>query len=145
MLWLTPLGVVAIIGGWVTAETGRQPYLVYGMLRPDRGAPLSHHPAVLASFFTFLVLYLALFGTWITYVVRTVLRGPDPRDLEMGLPAVRRPAPTLLPPRRRDGRDHLVLLGARVLPGHVCGAGWSTTSASGCLPSPNGTSRPAVS
>ncbi|CNJ64578.1 Uncharacterised protein [Mycobacterium tuberculosis] len=40
----------------------------------------------MASFFTFLVLYLALFGTWITYVVRTVRRGPDPRDLEIGPP-----------------------------------------------------------
>ena len=43
-------------------------------------------PAVLASFFTFLVLYLGLFGTWITYVVRTVRRGPDPHDLEIGPP-----------------------------------------------------------
>ena len=86
MLWLTPLGVVAIIGGWVTAETGRQPYLVYGMLRTDQGFSLIASPAVLASFFSFLVLYLALFGTWIAYVVRTVRRGPDPRDLEIGPP-----------------------------------------------------------
>ena len=56
------------------------------MLRTDQGVSLIASPAVLASFFTFLVLYLALFGTWITYVVRTVRRGPDPRDLEIGPP-----------------------------------------------------------
>ncbi|HEV7962331.1 MAG TPA: cytochrome ubiquinol oxidase subunit I, partial [Actinoplanes sp.] len=30
LVWMTPAGVVAVIAGWVTAETGRQPFVVYG-------------------------------------------------------------------------------------------------------------------
>jgi Cytochrome bd terminal oxidase subunit I len=30
--WTTPVGVLAIIGGWITAEAGRQPWVVYGQL-----------------------------------------------------------------------------------------------------------------
>jgi len=38
-----PMGVLAIIGGWVLAETGRQPWIVYGkLLTADAVLPLTH-------------------------------------------------------------------------------------------------------
>lgn len=77
VLWLTPVGVIAIIGGWVTAETGRQPWVVHGLLRTDAGVSALAPWSVIASFIGFLVVYIVLFGVWVGYVVRSVRRGPD--------------------------------------------------------------------
>lgn len=40
LMWTTPAGILAILGGWVTAETGRQPWVVFGYLRTS--AAVSH-------------------------------------------------------------------------------------------------------
>ena len=84
VLWLTPIGVIAIIGGWVVAEAGRQPWVVYGQLRTADG--VSHLPTgtVLASLVAFILTYLLLLVAWVAYVVRTVRRGPDEDDLIEG-------------------------------------------------------------
>jgi cytochrome d ubiquinol oxidase subunit I len=38
----TPLGFVAVLAGWTVTETGRQPFVVYGMLRTaDAVAPVT--------------------------------------------------------------------------------------------------------
>lgn len=87
--WITPVGVLAIIGGWITAETGRQPWVVYGHLRT--GAAVSHLSdwTVIASFVGFTALYVAMLTIWIIYVVRQVLRGPEPiEDLPGSVPPV---------------------------------------------------------
>jgi cytochrome d ubiquinol oxidase subunit I len=31
--WLTPLGFIAIEAGWTVTEVGRQPWIIYGVLR----------------------------------------------------------------------------------------------------------------
>ncbi|GAA1482705.1 cytochrome ubiquinol oxidase subunit I [Gordonia sinesedis] len=77
VLWATPIGVIAIIGGWVTAESGRQPWVVYGQLRTADGVSHLSTGTVVASFVAFLVTYLILLGVWIGYVVRTVRIGPE--------------------------------------------------------------------
>src|SRR5499433_2600056 len=39
---MAPSGFIAVLAGWVTTETGRQPYLVYGLLRTaDSASPLA--------------------------------------------------------------------------------------------------------
>jgi cytochrome d ubiquinol oxidase subunit I len=80
--WTTPIGVIAIIGGWVTAEAGRQPWVVYGQLLT--GNAVSHLSAgsVIFSFVGFVGLYLLLLSAWIAYVVRQVRRGPEPIEPE---------------------------------------------------------------
>lgn len=75
--WLAPAGVIAIIGGWVLAETGRQPYVVYGKLRTADGVSHLAPPTVVASLAVFAALYGAMLAIWIGYVVRCVRRGPD--------------------------------------------------------------------
>src|SRR5262249_35357433 len=52
-LWLamatTPLGFVAVLAGWTTTEAGRQPWVVYGMLRTaDAVAPVAAHAVVVS-------------------------------------------------------------------------------------------------
>ncbi|WP_265444788.1 cytochrome ubiquinol oxidase subunit I [Flexivirga meconopsidis] len=77
VMWLMPIGVIAIIGGWMTAETGRQPWLVYGQLRTTDGASHLATGTVIATFVGFLLIYLTMLAVWIGYVIRTVRSGPD--------------------------------------------------------------------
>ena len=77
-----PAGLVAVIAGWVTAEVGRQPFTVYGLLRTaDSVSPLAA-PAVATSLIAFVVVYFIVFGLGIFYVLR--LMGQAPRIDESG-------------------------------------------------------------
>jgi cytochrome d ubiquinol oxidase subunit I len=79
-LAMTPAGFVAIIAGWVTTEVGRQPYLVYGLLRTaDSVSPLAA-PAVATSLAAFVVVYFAVFGVGIWYMLRQMAAPPHPQE-----------------------------------------------------------------
>jgi cytochrome d ubiquinol oxidase subunit I len=90
LVGLVPIGFVTIWAGWVLAETGRQPWLVYGRL-PTAAAVSPLQPwAVLTSLIGFVVLYLALLGTYVWYVARTVREGPgDGPIVEPAVPSTR--------------------------------------------------------
>jgi cytochrome d ubiquinol oxidase subunit I len=80
LVWLTPVGVLAIIGGWVTAETGRQPWIVYGHLRTSQAVSHLATGQLIFSVIGFLAIYLTLLTVWVTYVVHNVRRGPEPLE-----------------------------------------------------------------
>ena len=64
------VGFVAVIAGWVTTEVGRQPFTVYGLLRTaDSVSPLAA-PAVAASLVAFVIVYFAVFGIGIWYILK---------------------------------------------------------------------------
>lgn len=72
-----PAGVIAILAGWVTTEIGRQPWVVYGLLRTaDAVTP---HPAgeIGLTLTLFVGIYLAVFGMGTVYVLRLVKAGPQ--------------------------------------------------------------------
>ena len=72
-----PAGFVAVICGWIVAEVGRQPYLVYGLLRTaDAVAPLKAGQ-VSASLLGFLVVYATVFSAGALYILRLIVEGPD--------------------------------------------------------------------
>jgi cytochrome d ubiquinol oxidase subunit I len=99
LVWLVPIGILAIWGGWITAETGRQPWLVYGkLLTAAAVSPLKPVP-VLTSLVVFILIYLALLGTYAWYVARAVRRGPDEGALaEPTVPSIQQsPLPGLAP------------------------------------------------
>jgi cytochrome d ubiquinol oxidase subunit I len=77
MVWMTPAGIIAITGGWIVAETGRQPWVVYGQLRTADA--ISHLTTfeVAASLAGFVLLYVTLLAIWARYIVRTVKAGPE--------------------------------------------------------------------
>jgi cytochrome d ubiquinol oxidase subunit I len=78
---MAPAGFVAVIAGWVTTEVGRQPYVVYGLLRTaDAVSPLDA-PAVGASLLAFVLVYFAVFGVGIWYMLRLVHKPPQPGEL----------------------------------------------------------------
>lgn len=94
--WTTPVGVIAIIGGWITAEAGRQPWVVYGQLLTGSAGSHLSLGSVIFSFAGFVGLYAVMLMAWIVYVVRQVRRGPDPieaTDMPMPDPPRSDPAP----------------------------------------------------
>ncbi|WP_448663718.1 cytochrome ubiquinol oxidase subunit I [Sphingomonas sp. CJ20] len=85
-LVMGPSGFVAVLAGWVTTESGRQPFTVYGLLRTaDSASPLAA-PAVGASLVAFILVYCIVFGFGIFYILKLIAKGvqvhePDtPRD-----------------------------------------------------------------
>jgi cytochrome bd ubiquinol oxidase subunit I len=74
---LMPIGLIAIWGGWITAETGRQPWIVNGQLLTAAAVSPLKPWSVLTSLSLFILIYLTLLGTYVWYVARAVREGPD--------------------------------------------------------------------
>ncbi len=75
-----PIGIIAILAGWVTTEVGRQPFTVYGLLRTvDSASPIGA-PAVAASLLAFVVVYFIVFGIGVWYLLRMMSRAPAPLE-----------------------------------------------------------------
>jgi cytochrome bd ubiquinol oxidase subunit I len=81
-----PVGVVAVIAGWVVAETGRQPFVVYGLLRTSNAVSPIQPAVVAASLVLFLLIYGALLGIYVGYFIRVVRRGPQEVDTTASSP-----------------------------------------------------------
>jgi len=79
-LVMAPSGFIAVIAGWVTTEVGRQPFVVYGLLRTAQAASPLDAPAVGASLLAFVVVYFSVFsaGTW--YILRLMGKRPGPHE-----------------------------------------------------------------
>jgi cytochrome d ubiquinol oxidase subunit I len=83
--WLMWVFVVAVVGpylanqaGWVAAETGRQPWIVYGHLRTADGLSKSVvADQVLGSIVMFGFIYLLLFAIWVFVLDRKIRHGPE--------------------------------------------------------------------
>jgi cytochrome bd ubiquinol oxidase subunit I len=95
LLWASPLGIFAIWGGWITAETGRQPWVVFGQLRTADAVSQLAPGEVLFSVLGFSLLYLTMLAAYIAYIVHTVRIGPE-RDYP-DLAGEPRPAPEPVP------------------------------------------------
>jgi len=95
--WLLWIFVFSVLGpylanqaGWVAAEVGRQPWIVYGLLRTSDG--LSKAVAaeqVLASILMFGVIYLLLFLVWVSVLNHKIQEGPEPDEAEARTPPKR--------------------------------------------------------
>jgi cytochrome bd ubiquinol oxidase subunit I len=71
-----PAGFIAVLAGWITTEVGRQPYLVYGLLRTaDAVSPLAT-PAVASSLIAFVIVYFAVFTAGMVYILRLMAQPP---------------------------------------------------------------------
>ena len=82
-LALGPAGFVAVIAGWVTTEVGRQPWTVYGLLRTAESASPLATPAVATSLAAFAVVYFAVFGIGLWYVLRLMADPPHPQERDL--------------------------------------------------------------
>ena len=78
-----PAGFVAVIAGWITAEVGRQPFTVYGLLRTAESASPLAAPAVAASLIAFIVVYFTVFGMGSWYLLRLMAHAPQPHEPDL--------------------------------------------------------------
>ncbi|HKD23388.1 MAG TPA: cytochrome ubiquinol oxidase subunit I, partial [Rhizomicrobium sp.] len=95
-LWITflsfPAGFVAILCGWFTAEVGRQPWVVYGLLRThDAVTPALKGGDVLLSLLAYLILYSAIVYFGIYYIHKLLRQGPASEAQEIPGAAGNRP------------------------------------------------------
>lgn len=78
-----PFPYIATAAGWMTAELGRQPWLVYGLLRTAAGAsPNVHGGTVLFTLLGFCGLYTVLGLLFLFLVGREIAHGPTAAEAE---------------------------------------------------------------
>ena len=80
-LWATflsfPLGFIAILTGWFTAEVGRQPWVVFGLLRTaDAVTPTLGTAEAWTSLAAFVAVYALIFSAGTLYIYRLLRDGP---------------------------------------------------------------------
>jgi len=74
---MAPSGIVATLGGWYLAETGRQPWVIFGLLRTvDAVSPV---PAgtLLSTLIAFIFVYAFFMTAFLIFVFRMIRRGPE--------------------------------------------------------------------
>jgi cytochrome d ubiquinol oxidase subunit I len=87
MLWIlllaTPFPYIANTAGWFTTELGRQPWIVFGLMRTVHGSsPLLSTGNILFTLLGFAGIYLLLGLLYVLLVVFEALRGPTAREAE---------------------------------------------------------------
>ena len=78
---LSPAGFVALLAGWYVVEIGRQPYVIYGLLRTSEAvSPNITAAAVMGSLVTYAAAYAVIFGAGSWYLLKMIRRGPLPHE-----------------------------------------------------------------
>ena len=82
MLWilaiLTPFPFIANTAGWITVETGRQPWVIYGLLRTADGAsPYVSAGNTMFTLIGFMGMYTVLFVLFLFLGFRELEHGPQ--------------------------------------------------------------------
>ncbi len=72
-----PLGFLAVETGWLTREVGRQPWIIYGMMRTSDAASRLPAAAVWASLLGYLAVYTLLLLGLLVFAARIIKKGPD--------------------------------------------------------------------
>jgi cytochrome d ubiquinol oxidase subunit I len=75
-VWMGPSGILAILAGWYTTEIGRQPWIIQGLMRTADASSGHSFAQMSLTLALFVVVYFALFGAGIGYMLRLVRKGP---------------------------------------------------------------------
>ncbi|WED44252.1 cytochrome ubiquinol oxidase subunit I [Legionella cardiaca] len=76
-LAMVPLGFIASIAGWLTAEIGRQPWVVYNLLKTKDAVSSIGYEEVLISFTLLILAYGVVFGFYLYYLLKLIVHGPE--------------------------------------------------------------------
>ena len=75
--WAIPLPYIAMEAGWIVAEVGRQPWIVYGMLKTADAVSRVSGPQVYFSFWMLTILYTFLGAVDIYLLFKYAKKGPE--------------------------------------------------------------------
>ncbi len=93
-LWcmaVTPAGFAAVLSGWIVTEVGRQPWVIYGVLRTRDAASPVIGLSVALSLAAFIIVYLCVFGAGSYYILQLIGKGPDTQNGVYGEHGVKKP------------------------------------------------------
>jgi cytochrome bd ubiquinol oxidase subunit I len=80
-VWSIPLPLIACQLGWITTEVGRQPWIVYHLMKTSDAASITVSAGeILFSIVLFGLIYLFLGVLYVYLLVKKVKHGPDPLD-----------------------------------------------------------------
>jgi cytochrome d ubiquinol oxidase subunit I len=71
------VGFVAVIAGWVVTESGRQPWIVYGVMRTADATSPVPGATIAGTLALFVLAYGVVFSFGIYYMNRLIANGPD--------------------------------------------------------------------
>jgi cytochrome d ubiquinol oxidase subunit I len=74
---MTPSGIIATLAGWYLAETGRQLWVIYGLLRTADAVSPVPPSALLSTLIAFICIYSIFMGAFLVFSWRIVRRGPE--------------------------------------------------------------------
>jgi cytochrome d ubiquinol oxidase subunit I len=94
VLAMGPTGFISLLAGWVTTEAGRQPWVVYGVMRTSQAVSPVTAQQVGVSLMIFVIVYTLVFGTGIYYLLKLLKAGPALSAAGPGTPATVDPNPT---------------------------------------------------
>lgn len=78
-LWcmgMMPSGFIAVLAGWFVTEVGRQPWVVYGVIRTEDGVSPVLPEYIAISLLIFIVAYIFIFGMGTYYILKLIGKGP---------------------------------------------------------------------
>ena len=93
-LWcmaMTPAGFFAVLAGWFVTEIGRQPYIVYGVMRTAETISPVMGSQVALSLLAFIFSYVFIFGAGSYYILRLIGKGPGIPEEAYGKHGVKEP------------------------------------------------------
>ncbi len=103
---LTPSGFIAVLAGWFVTEIGRQPYIIYNVMRTAEAAsPVGSQPIIM-SLAAFIVTYGVVFGAGVYYIARLIAKGPGAQEDVYGDHGVQNP-PLVAPRLTEKGGRHV--------------------------------------
>ena len=85
-LWMGPAGRVAMLAGWFTTEIGRQPWVVYGLMRTAEGVSDHGVGQLATTLILFVIVYFVVFGAGTVYFLRLIALGPVTHEGERPVP-----------------------------------------------------------
>ncbi|MCW7760296.1 cytochrome ubiquinol oxidase subunit I [Photorhabdus luminescens] len=80
---MAPSGLIAILAGWFTTEIGRQPWVVYGLLRTKDAVSAHGEIHMSISLLLFIAVYSSVFGVGYVYMMKLIRKGPK-KELKNG-------------------------------------------------------------
>jgi cytochrome d ubiquinol oxidase subunit I len=103
---MTPAGFVAVLVGWVVTEIGRQPYVVYGVIRTTDAVSPVIGSQIAMSLSAFIFTYVFVFGAGSYYILRLIGKGPGDPEKANGIHGVKA-RPLFKDPASEEGGKHV--------------------------------------
>jgi cytochrome d ubiquinol oxidase subunit I len=88
---MTPAGFIAVLAGWYTTEIGRQPFVIYGLMRTAEASSAIDAASVMTSLVAFGTVYLFVFISGVWYLLKLLRKGPQPVPAEQRYPEDKTP------------------------------------------------------